>query len=144
MHPAPVGPFPVVPMTVVKPGTVFMHPHTLVSPLPGRCQRPHTPPPTHTHTPTQHKTGRLHPGDPCTNTRCCHNGSEECGHRKSIRIPNLVNPRTAAQNSSSSCVCTQPFLPNPPGCDGSLPGDFGFDPLGLSSVRIVGLPLNKK
>lgn len=33
-----------------------------------------------------------------------------------------------------------PFLPNPPGCDGSLPGDFGFDPLGLSSIDPKSLP----
>merc|ERR1719183_2421492 len=33
-----------------------------------------------------------------------------------------------------------PFLPNPAGCDGSLPGDFGFDPLGLSSIDPKSLP----
>mgnify|MGYP003957410731 CR=1 FL=1 len=33
-----------------------------------------------------------------------------------------------------------PFLPKPAGCDGSLPGDVGFDPLGLSSIDPKSLP----
>jgi len=33
-----------------------------------------------------------------------------------------------------------PFLPKPAGCDGSLPGDVGFDPLGLSNIDPASLP----
>lgn len=33
-----------------------------------------------------------------------------------------------------------PFLPKQPNLDGSLPGDFGFDPLGLSNIDPVSLP----
>ena len=33
-----------------------------------------------------------------------------------------------------------PFLPQPAGCDGTLVGDVGFDPLGLSSIDPKSLP----
>mmetsp|Transcript_30685 Transcript_30685/g.103394 ORF Transcript_30685/g.103394 Transcript_30685/m.103394 type:complete len:234 (-) Transcript_30685:62-763(-) len=40
----------------------------------------------------------------------------------------------AAAMALSAKSKSMPFLENPPYCDGSLPGDFGFDPLRLASV----------
>ena len=45
--------------------------------------------------------------------------------------PSNPAARASALNAKSKSV---PFLEQPPTLDGTLPGDVGFDPLGLSSL----------
>lgn len=47
--------------------------------------------------------------------------------------------RTTSSGSSVSMMAnskSMPFMPQPEKLDGSMPGDVGFDPLGLSSIQI--------
>ena len=60
-------------------------------------------------------------------------------------------PTKARSTSSSSSSVTMsstvgrsksiPFLKQPPNLDGTLSGDVGFDPLGLSSIKDIGIDL---
>lgn len=67
-----------------------------------------------------------------------------------IASVNAWMPTKARSSSSSSSVTMSstvgrskslPFLKQPPQLDGTLAGDVGFDPLGLSSIQDIGIDL---